>query len=267
MCDQGKVYLVGAGPGDPELLTVKALRLIEQADVVVYDRLVATGVLQLIPEGISRINVGKASGHHRMSQDEINELLLRLARAGRCVVRLKGGDPFIFGRGSEEALYLRRGGVPFEVVPGITAATACTSYAGVPLTHRGMSRGVRLVTGHLRDDEDIDLDWRALSDPESTLVIYMGLANLERISKRLIQAGLNPDMPALAVQNGTLPEQRRVLGVLRNLPARVAAQGMQAPLLIIVGPTVGLAEELDWCTPENFPMENVHAAVANRRFS
>lgn len=246
--EQGKVFLVGAGPGDPELLTLKAARLIGQADVVVYDRLISRDILARIPDGVSRIHVGKASGRHSLPQDEINELLLRLARAGRQVVRLKGGDPFVFGRGSEEALYLRRHGIPFEVVPGITAAAACTAYAGVPLTHRGMARGVRLVTGHLREDHALDLDWRALSDPEATLVIYMGLANLERIVAQLAAVGMDPQTPAMAVQNGTLPEQRQVYACLRDLPQRVAEAGLGAPLLLVIGRTVALADELDWFT-------------------
>jgi uroporphyrin-III C-methyltransferase/precorrin-2 dehydrogenase/sirohydrochlorin ferrochelatase/uroporphyrin-III C-methyltransferase len=263
MCEQGKVYLVGAGPGDPELLTLKALRLVEQADVVVYDRLVAEGVLDLIPEGVSRINVGKASGHHSLAQKEINELLVRLARGRRCVVRLKGGDPFVFGRGSEEALHLRRHGIPFEVVPGITAATACSAYAGVPLTHRGTSRGVRLVTGHFQEDQVLELDWRSLADPQATLVIYMGLSNLKLIARQLVQAGLAPDTPALAVQDGTLPQQRRVFGPLCELPQRVARAGMAAPLLAIIGRTVALADELDWYLSDENAGEYGH--VATRR--
>ncbi|MDD3518193.1 MAG: uroporphyrinogen-III C-methyltransferase [Chromatiales bacterium] len=246
MREFGKVHLVGAGPGDPELLTIKALRLLERADVVVYDRLVSDAVLDLIPGGVTRIDVGKASGRHGMPQRQINELLVSLARKRRQVVRLKGGDPFIFGRGSEEALHLRRHGIPFEVVPGITAATACSAYAGVPLTHRGMSRGVRLVTGHFRDDEPIDLDWRALADPEATLVVYMGLSNLARITTGLLDAGMAPDTPAMAVQDGTMSAQRRVFADLRHLPQRVQEAGLGAPLLIIIGRTVALAGELDW---------------------
>lgn len=250
MQHEGKVYLVGAGPGDPELLTVKALRLLQAADVVVYDRLVSAGVLDLVPTGVSRIDVGKASGRHGMPQQEINELLASLARRRRTVVRLKGGDPFIFGRGSEEALHLRRNGIEFEVVPGITAAAACSAYAGVPLTHRGVSRGVRLVTGHFRNDEPIDLDWRALADPQSTLVVYMGLSNLARICRRLVAEGLDPATPSLAVQDGTTRWQRRVFGDLLTLPERVRQLGMDSPLLVIIGRTVALAGELDWFHPE-----------------
>ncbi len=257
MHENGTVYLVGAGPGDPELLTLKATRLLEQADVVVYDRLVSEAVLALIPGGVSRISVGKAAGRHSLTQDEINELLVSLARRGRCVVRLKGGDPFVFGRGSEEALHLRRRGIAFEVVPGITAAVACSAYAGVPLTHRGLSRGVQMVTGHFRDDEPIDLDWPSLADPDATLVIYMGLANLARISNELLSAGLAPGTPALAVQSGTTPVQQRLLATLGDLPRRVAAAGLSAPLLVVIGRTVSLADELDWYLTSE---EQVHAA-------
>lgn len=246
---QGKVYLVGAGPGDPDLLTVKALRLMRTADVVVYDRLIAKGILDLIPPGVSRIDAGKAAGRHSMPQDEINALLASLARRRRSVVRLKGGDPFIFGRGSEEALYLRNQGIEFEVVPGVTAAAACSAYAGVPLTHRGVSRGVRLVTGHFKNDDPIDLDWRALADADATLVIYMGKSALPRICAELVAAGLDPATPALAVQDGTTPNQRRVFGDLLTLPERVVATRLGSPLLIIVGRTVALAGGLDWFQP------------------
>ncbi len=265
MQQQGCVYLVGAGPGDPDLLTLKALRLLQEADVVVYDRLISQGVLDLIPGGVSRISVGKAVGHHSMPQDDINELLLNLVRRGRRVVRLKGGDPFIFGRGSEEAMFLRRHGFDFEVVPGITAAAACSAYAGVPLTHRGMSRGVRLVTGHFRDDEPIDLDWRALADPEATLVVYMGLANLPRICSELAAAGMASNMPALAVQSGTTPDQQRVSGDLGSLPEKVKAAGLAAPILIIIGRTVSLAEELDWYVPDGEELDEGAADVAHDR--
>ena len=245
----GKVYLVGGGPGDPGLLTVRARDLLQVADVVVYDRLISDAVLELVPPGVSRIAVGKATGHHSMPQGEINDLLSNLARSGRTVVRLKGGDPFIFGRGSEEALHLRRHGIAFEIVPGVTAAAACSAYAGVPLTHRGLSRGVRLVTGHFRDDEPVDLDWRALADPDATLVIYMGLANLGRICEGLMGTGMAATTPALAVQDGTSMHQRRVLGTVQDLSARVQKAGLVPPVLLVIGRTVGLAGELDWFEP------------------
>jgi uroporphyrin-III C-methyltransferase/precorrin-2 dehydrogenase/sirohydrochlorin ferrochelatase/uroporphyrin-III C-methyltransferase len=249
MNDKGKVYLVGAGPGDPDLLTIKALRLIQSADVLVYDRLVSQPILDLIPSGVSRINAGKASGHHSMPQGEINELLASLAQRRRTVVRLKGGDPFIFGRGSEEALHLRRKGIEFEVVPGVTAAAACSAYAGVPLTHRGVSRGVRLVTGHFKNDEPIDLDWRSLADPDCTLVVYMGRSNLQRICNRLVAEGLDPATPAVAVQDGTTGQQRRVFGDLLTLGDSVRSVKLQSPMLIIIGRVVAMAGQLDWLKP------------------
>lgn len=245
----GKVYLVGGGPGDPGLLTVKARDLLQTADVVVYDRLISDAILDIIPAGVSRIAVGKATGRHSMPQEEINALLSNLACGGRTLVRLKGGDPFIFGRGSEEALHLRRRGIAFEIVPGVTAAAACSAYAGVPLTHRGLSRGVRLVTGHFRDDEPIDLDWRALADPDATLVVYMGLANLPRICEGLMGAGMAATTPALAVQDGTSTHQCKVLGNLQNLSERVNEAGLVPPVLLVIGRTVALAEELDWFEP------------------
>ncbi len=238
------VHLVGAGPGDPELLTLKALKALETADVVVYDRLVSSAILDLIPTGAARIYAGKASGHHVRSQDETNELLVKLVRAGRRVVRLKGGDPYIFGRGSEEALYLARHGIAFEVVPGITAAAGCAARAGIPLTHRGLATGVRFVTGHCRNNRPLDLDWKSLADPQTTLVIYMGLAHVAEIACRLIAAGLPAETPAAAIAEGTLPGQRTVDGTLASLPDRVIRADLRAPVLVIVGPVVTVMEDL-----------------------
>lgn len=246
----GKVFLVGAGPGDPGLLTVKALQLLQSADVVVYDRLVSPAILDLIPDGVMKTSVGKASGHHSVPQDQINQLLVDLCMTDsvtrRKIIRLKGGDPFTFGRGSEEALYLYEHGIQFEVVPGVTAATACSAYAGVPLTHRGMSRGVRLVTGHFLENKRLKLDWRALADPESTLVVYMGLGSLERICIELVKQGMDPATPAVAIQDGTTDRQRRVFGDLNTLPARVKSSRLSAPVLVIIGQTVALSGQLDW---------------------
>ena len=242
----GIVYLVGAGPGDPDLLTLKANRLLQTADVVIYDRLVSEKILELIPTGVSRIPVGKESGHHSVQQDVINKLLAGLAKSGRTVVRLKGGDPFVFGRGSEEALHLRQQNIRFEIVPGVTAAVACAAYAGVPLTHRGISRGFHVVTGHLFDNRNIDLDWRSLVDPESTLVIYMGLANIEYLCTRLVREGLPQTTPAMAIQNGTLPEQKIVRASLNELSQHVKEAGLCAPVLILIGETVSLANDLSW---------------------
>lgn len=257
---QACVYLVGAGPGDPDLLTVKAQRLLRQAEVVVYDRLVSPAILDLIPPGTSRIYVGKATGQHSMPQEEINELLLNLARKGHQVVRLKGGDPFVFGRGSEEAQHLVRHGVRFEVVPGITSAAACSAYAGIPLSHRGLARSVRFVTGHCRADQPLELDWQGLADPQTTLVIYMGLANLAQIRQGLLDAGLAPDTPAAFVENGTTPQQRRILTTLQDLQRDQERHGVQAPALIIIGAVVALAEELDWRMPPVAVEERDHDA-------
>jgi uroporphyrin-III C-methyltransferase/precorrin-2 dehydrogenase/sirohydrochlorin ferrochelatase/uroporphyrin-III C-methyltransferase len=237
-----KVYLVGAGPGDPDLLTVKAARLIGAAEVVVYDRLVGKEVLALAPAGATRIFVGKARRRHSLSQDEINDLLLRLARSGRRVVRLKGGDPFVFGRGSEEAEYLARHGVACEIVPGITSASGCTAELGIPLTHRGLASGVRFIAGHCRGDAEPELDWRGLADPDTTLVIYMGLATLGRIAERLMAAGLGADTPAIAIASGTTPERRLCRGTLGDLVEKVAAAGLSAPTLVVVGRVVDLAD-------------------------
>ncbi|MDH3671903.1 MAG: uroporphyrinogen-III C-methyltransferase [Gammaproteobacteria bacterium] len=246
MSCRGSVYLVGAGPGDPDLLTVKAQRLLRQADVVVYDRLVSAEILGLISHGIARICVGKGPGNHSLRQQEINHLLVRLAHSRRCIVRLKGGDPFVFGRGSEEAQYLRSQGIEFEVVPGITAATACAAYAGIPLTHRGLSRGVHFVTGHRRNNEPLDLDWSKLADPEQTLVVYMGLATVAEICRELRAAGLSSHTPAAAIENGTTCDQRRCLGTLADLPHMTTSFNMKPPVLLVIGQVVKLAQQLDW---------------------
>lgn len=258
------VYIVGAGPGDPDLLTVKALRLIRQAEVVVYDRLVSPDILQLIPSGSTRIFVGKETGKHHMGQDEINRLLVQLVTDGRSVVRLKGGDPFIFGRGSEEAMYLSEHKIPFEIVPGITSASACTTYAGIPLTHRGMVSGVKFITGHCRNDNPLDLDWDKLADPDTTLVVYMGLANLQQISAELVRAGLPQDTPAAAIENGTTERQRRCITTLEKLPAEVAARGFKAPAMIVIGRVVELANQLDWFEVDN-GAASFHAEDESRR--
>jgi len=242
----GRVFFIGAGPGDPELMTVKAQRLLQQADAIVYDRLVSREIVDAFPTGATRIYVGKRPGHHHMKQDEINRLLVSLARKQRHVVRLKGGDSFVFGRGSEEAQYLVRHGIDFEVVPGITSACACSSYAGIPLTHRGLATGARVVTGHCRADMPLNLNWASLADPDTTLVVYMGLAHLAEISAKLIEAGLPADTPAAAIENGTTPRQRRCISTLAGLPARVKENRFVSPTLIIIGHVVSLSHELDW---------------------
>jgi uroporphyrin-III C-methyltransferase len=246
MSTTGFVSLVGAGPGDPDLLTVKALRLLQQADVVVFDRLVSAEILSLIPHGVGQISVGKSPGKHCVPQDQINEIIVSLARAGRRLVRLKGGDPYIFGRGGEEALVLREHGIPFEVVPGVTAAAGCSSYAGIPLTHRGLNHGVRFITGHLQNNESLAIDWTKVADPDCTLVIYMGLNNLSEICTELMRAGLPASTPAAAIHGGSTPQQRKVIATLADLAKAVASAELKSPVTTIVGDVVTLSSELDW---------------------
>lgn len=247
------VYLVGAGPGDPELLTRKAERLLRQADAVVYDRLVGDGVLDLVPRGATRLYVGKATRAHHLKQAEINELLVRLARPDRSVVRLKGGDPFIFGRGFEEADHLRAHGVPYEVVPGVTAASGCAASAGFPLTHRGVAGSVRLITGHCRNNQELELDWAGLADPDSTLVIYMGLGNAEQISTRLIEHGLPASTPAALIENGTTATERVFRTTLGGLAQTLDEERVHAPVLIVIGRVVSLAQDLPALAAEALP--------------
>ena len=260
--NKSMVYLVGAGPGDPDLLTVKALRLMNQADVVVYDRLVSDPIQDLIPHGTQRIYVGKAPGKHHMGQDEINNLLLNLAKTNRKVVRLKGGDPFIFGRGSEEAKYLVQHGVDFEYVPGITAAAACSAYAGIPLTHRGMARSVRLITGHCRADQPLELNWKSLADKQTTLVFYMGIASLPQLRDELIKAGLAANTPAAAVENGTKPTQRRCISTLDKIATDIKTMSIHSPALIIIGDVVSFADELNWFTPQANTRDEIEQQAA-----
>jgi len=258
------ISLVGAGPGDPELLTMKAYRLIQQADVVVYDRLVSEEIQNLIPHGVKKIYVGKASGKHHMNQGEINQLLVNLAKKERKVVRLKGGDPFIFGRGSEEAEFLINHNIEFEYIPGITAASACSAYAGIPLTHRGVASSVRLITGHCRADKLLDLNWKSLADSDTTLVFYMGLASLPQLSEKLIAAGLPANTPAAAVENGTKTVQRRCLSTLNNIPSDVIEMSVKSPALIIIGNVVRFAEKLDWFDPQEINTMDDNNAEKNQ---
>lgn len=242
MSREPTVYLVGAGPGDPELLTLKARRLLDEADVVVYDRLVSDAVLALIPPGTARINVGKQPKNHPCPQTDINALLIGLAKSGkRRVVRLKGGDPFIFGRGSEEMLALNAHGIACEVVPGITAASGCAAQLGIPLTHRGLAAGVRYVTGHCHEDAELDFDWRGLADPETTLVVYMGKANIGRIAREIMDRGLNPATPVAAVCNGTTARQRHLFANLGDVAEKVENAGFEGPVLFIIGRAVAVA--------------------------
>ncbi len=246
MNNKGFVSLVGAGPGDAELMTVKAVRLLQQADVVVYDRLVSADILNIIPTGVSRISVGKEVGNHCVPQEQINEIIVSLAKSGRKIVRLKGGDPYMFGRGGEEIQALNKHQIQFEVVPGITAASGCSSYSGIPLTHRGMSRRVQFITGHFNDNDPLDLNWKSIADPDSTLVIYMGLSNLPLAVHSLIDAGLPASTPAAAIQDGTTSSQQRVITTLGLLNDAIHQRKMKAPVMIIIGEVVTLADELDW---------------------
>ncbi len=241
----GEVFLVGAGPGDPELLTLKALRLIQQADVVLYDRLVSEPILALLPDSCERIYVGKRQADHAVPQSDINQTLVDLAQQGRNVLRLKGGDPFIFGRGGEEIELLAENNVAFQVVPGITAASGCASYSGIPLTHRDYSQSVRFVTGHLRSNE-VNLPWPELAQEGQTLVFYMGLTGLSAICQSLIDNGRERLTPAAVIERGTTPEQRVIVGDLSSLPALVEKQQVKAPTLLIIGEVVGLHGSLSW---------------------
>jgi uroporphyrin-III C-methyltransferase/precorrin-2 dehydrogenase/sirohydrochlorin ferrochelatase len=259
----GKVYLVGAGPGDPELLTLRAVRLLREAEVVVYDHLVSPEVLDFVSPAARLIYAGKERNNHSMTQEKINDLLVRLALQGKHVVRLKGGDPFIFGRGGEEMETLAEQGIAFEVVPGITAACGVSCYAGIPLTHRDYAQACLFVTGHLKDGS-ANLDWDALARPRQTVVIYMGLAALGEICAALIAHGVHSDMPAAVVQQGTTEEQRVVTGTLATLPASAAASRLKSPCLIIVGEVVRLHNTLAWFRPDaesSAPSANLALAV------
>ena len=242
----GFVSLVGAGPGDPDLLTLKALRTLQEADVIVYDRLVSAEVMRLARTDAEKINAGKASSRHTLPQEEINQLLVRLAREGKKVVRLKGGDPFIFGRGGEEIETLTAEGIPFQIVPGVTAATGCAAYSGIPLTHRDYAQSVTFVTGHSREGLGSTVDWQKLVNPQQTLVVYMGLQALPEIRDRLLEHGGSASLPAAIIEQGTTSSQRVVTGCLGDLYQKATAAGIESPALIIIGQVVELREKLAW---------------------
>jgi uroporphyrin-III C-methyltransferase len=235
-----RIHLVGAGPGDPDLLTIKAWRLLRDAEVVVHDRLVSRAILDGIPTHAALIDVGKTPGHHPFPQDKINTMLVDLARSGRRVVRLKGGDPFLFGRGGEEVEHLVRRGIVCDIVPGITSASACASSLGIPLTHRGLATGVRLITGHCQTGE-LDHDWQGLADPNTTLAVYMGLANIREIADRLIGAGLPESTPVAVICDGTLPNQTHLIASLATIGERAATFKRTGRALSVIGQVVNLA--------------------------
>ncbi|WP_269586025.1 uroporphyrinogen-III C-methyltransferase [Roseibium sp. Sym1] len=243
MKQPGKVYLIGAGPGDPELLTLKALRLLQEADSVVYDRLVSPEVMALVPADAEKIPVGKSPDNHPVPQDLINEILVGLALEGKTVARLKGGDPLIFGRGSEEAAQLAAAGVAVEYVPGITAAQGASASSGVPLTHRGLATGVRYVTGHRQANGVLDLDWKSLASEETTLVVYMGVANIGQIAMRLVAEGFSEATPVMAIANATTPREKRLFSELGQVALDVRDAGLKAPVLFVIGEVVTLSTE------------------------
>jgi uroporphyrin-III C-methyltransferase/precorrin-2 dehydrogenase/sirohydrochlorin ferrochelatase len=241
----GTVALVGAGPGDPGLLTLRALRLLNEADVILHDRLVSKEVLALARRDAEFIEVGKQAGNHHTTQDGIHQLLLQHAAAGKRVVRLKGGDPFIFGRGGEECEILRGNNIPFEIVPGVTAALACAAYAGIPLTHREHAQSLRFVTAHCQKSED-SLDWQQLATEKQTLAVYMGVSSLERLQNKLIEFGRDVSTPFAIVENGSRPEQRIITGTLEQLSERAKLHKVQSPALLIIGEVAAFAQSLHW---------------------
>ena len=240
----GRVALVGAGPGDPELLTIKALKIIQNSDFILYDRLVSKEILALFPTKTPTMYVGKEKSHHSIPQDKLNDLLVTKAKQGLNICRLKGGDSFIFGRGGEEMLKLKSAGIDVEIVPGITAASGCTSYAGIPLTHRGISQGCTMVTAH--GEKELNLNWEQLAKVGHTLVFYMGLSKAQLINTQLQQHGMSPSTPVALIENGCCPNQRVIRGLLHELPLLAERESVQSPALIIVGEVVNLADQLAW---------------------
>ena len=263
---RGEVYLVGAGPGDPDLVTFRAFRLMQKADIVLYDRLIGEGVINLVRREAERIYVGKRPDNHTLPQDEIGALLVRLAKEGKRVLRLKGGDPFMFGRGGEEIETLAAHGVPFQVCPGVTAAIGASAYAGIPLTHRDYAQACVFVTGHGKDGR-IDLDWTTLLEPRQTVAIYMGLHNLKPLTDEFIARGASADLPAAIVDNATRVNQRVVVGTLGTLADKASAAGLSGPSIVIVGTVVALRDKLDWFAPERNGVEVSAAAATSAMLS
>jgi uroporphyrin-III C-methyltransferase len=246
---QGEVALVGSGPGDAELLTIRAMRFIEQAEIAIYDRLVSDEILALLPDNCERFYVGKEQAKHCVPQDKINEILVHEARLGKKVLRLKGGDPFIFGRGGEEAEYMLQHGVSCHICPGITAASGCTTYAGIPLTHRGVAQGCTFITGHIQNNGQLNLPWQSLSCPTQTVVFYMGINTLPKIAEKLVEHGRDINTPAALIRKGTQPEQKTYLGTIGNLAELVAKHNITPPTLIVIGDVVNQLTEQQLKTP------------------
>ncbi|OGL43244.1 MAG: uroporphyrinogen-III C-methyltransferase [Candidatus Schekmanbacteria bacterium RBG_13_48_7] len=246
----GKVYLVGAGPGDPDLITVKGKNILLSAEVVVYDRLVSEEIYRMAPGTAELIYVGKQPDHHARSQEEINEILVLKAKEGKIVIRLKGGDPFIFGRGGEEALFLSQSGIPFEIVPGITSGIAAPAYAGIPLTHRDWTSSVAFITGHNAPGKDHDVpDWKKIGDCIGTIVVYMAFKNLNEIVDKILESGRSPDTSAAAIYRGTTASQKTVVANLKHIAEKVKKAGLEPPIILVIGEVVNLNESLHWFEP------------------
>jgi uroporphyrin-III C-methyltransferase len=242
----GKVYLVGAGPGDPKLLTVKAAELLKDADVVIYDRLVGEAIIGLAPEKAEKIYVGKRTGKHEVPQDKITKLIIEKAKLGGKVVRLKGGDPFVFGRGGEEAEALVEKGIEFEVVPGVSSSVAAPMYAGIPLTHRDYAASVAIITGHRAGEAERVIEWAKIASAVDTMVILMGVESLEAITEKLIEGGLNPQTPAAIIESGTLPQQRTIIGKIGTIAKKAKEKQFKPPAVIVVGEVANLGRKLSW---------------------
>lgn len=245
----GEVALVGSGPGDAELLTIRAMRFIEQAEIAIYDRLVSEEILALLPENCERFYVGKEQAKHCVPQDKINQILVEQAKSGKKVLRLKGGDPFIFGRGGEEAEYMLERGVSCHICPGITAASGCTTYAGIPLTHRGVAQGCTFITGHIQNNGLLNLPWQSLCCPTQTVVFYMGINTLPKIAEKLVEHGRDINTPAALIRKGTQPEQKTYRGTIGNLAELVAKHNITPPTLIVIGDVVNQLTEQQLKTP------------------
>lgn len=258
----GEVALVGSGPGDAELLTIRAMRFIEQAEIAVYDRLVSDEILALLPDNCERFYVGKEQAKHCVPQDKINQSLVELAKQNKRVLRLKGGDPFIFGRGGEEAEFLLQNGVSCHICPGITAASGCTTYAGIPLTHRGVAQGCTFITGHIQNNDQLNLPWQSLTSPTQTVVFYMGINTLPKITEQLIKHGRSADTPAALIRKGTQPEQQTFRGNIGNLAELVVKHNITPPTLIVIGEVVNQLTEQQLRTPGFLDANDYQAIVS-----